>query len=57
MNCDNCWNYKKCKNKNRSDLVFCFRKGYTCRYCGRKECKLYNTDTRCLCTAFINKNK
>lgn len=57
MNCDNCWNYKECKNKNRSDLVLCFKKGYTCRYCEQKECKSYNTDTRCFCTEFINKNK
>lgn len=57
MNCDNCWNYKECKNKNRNDLAFCFKKGCTCRYCGRKECRLYNTDTRCFCTEFINKQE
>ena len=55
MNCDNCWNYKECKNKNRSDLVLCFKKGYTCRYCKQKECKSYNTNTQCFCTEFIHK--
>lgn len=53
MNCDDCWNYETCKNKNRSDLVFCFKKAYTCRYCGQKECELYNTNTRCFCSTFI----
>ena len=40
MNCDN-WDYEKCKNKNKSDLVFCLKNGYTCRYCEQKGCRAF----------------
>ncbi len=54
MDCAGCWNYNNCENRNRKDLVACFRKEYTCKYCNRVECEFYNTETRCICTDFLD---
>lgn len=37
MKCIGCWNYKKCPNKDKVDLVACFKKSETiCHYCKKE---------------------
>ena len=46
-----------CNDRYSQDLAWCYRKGYTCRYCSRTECEKYNTNTRCLCSEFVRKGE
>ena len=56
MNCDGCWDYLACKNRDNEKLVACFKKGYTCKYCGRADCEDYDTETRCICSRYIKRD-
>ena len=46
-----------CNDRYNPDLAWCYRKGYTCRYCSRTECEKYNTNTRCFCSEFVRKGE
>lgn len=53
-NCKGCWNYNNCEKKDNEDLVYCSKKGFTCRYCNEKDCKTRNDKARILCITADN---
>lgn len=57
FNCAGCWNYMDCSDRHNPDLAWCYRKGYTCRYCSRTECEKYNMNIRCFCSEFVKKGE
>lgn len=53
-NCEGCWNYSNCEKKDNKDLAYCAKKGFTCRYCNEKDCKVRDDNARILCITADN---
>lgn len=57
MNCSDCWHESTCENKNRPDLVFCFKKQRSlCATCADSEICLSKSNGMLICCDWRKRN-